>query len=114
AGAAAEAAGHGPGPARAGEGRLVGGGDGAGGAVGDLEPLAVPPGGQVVVELDAEAAAAVAWAVVEADGPVVVERVVRMPDGRRRSAGPGVPVGEGAVPLDELAARGRLGGESGG
>ncbi|MFS8480841.1 MAG: DUF5719 family protein [Acidimicrobiia bacterium] len=112
--AAVEVAVHNPDPARAVEARLVGGGDGAGDALGDLEPLAVPPGGQVVVELDAEAAAAVAWAVVEADGPVVVERVVRMPDGRRRSAGPGVPVGEGAVPLDELAARGPLGGESGG
>lgn len=101
-----------PDPARAVEARLVG--DGAGDVVGDLDPVEVPPGGRATVEVDAEAVPDLAWAVVEADGPVVVERVVRLLDGRRASAGPGVPVGEGAVRLDDLAARGPLGGESGG
>lgn len=75
-----------------------------------LDPVSVPPGGRAVIEVDAERAAAARAALVDAGGPVVVERVVRLTDGRRRSMRPGLPLASTAVVLDDLAADGRLGG----
>jgi hypothetical protein len=73
-------------------------------------PVSVPPGALVAIVLDAEAAAGGRAASVVATGPVVVDRVVRLGDGRRRALGFGIPAAEGAVPLDGLAAAGPLGG----
>jgi len=44
--------------------------------------------------------------VVRADGPVVVERVIRSGDGRRQVVAPGIPSLDGARPLAELVAGG--------
>jgi hypothetical protein len=73
-------------------------------------PVTVPPGALVAIELDAATAAGGRAASVVASGPVVVDRVVRLGDGRRRSSALGIPAAEGAIPLDELAAAGPLGG----
>jgi hypothetical protein len=64
----------------------------------------------VAIEVDADRLAGATTAVVEADGPVVVDRVVRLGDGRRRALGPGVPAAAGASLLDRLAGDGRLAG----
>jgi hypothetical protein len=73
-------------------------------------PVDVPPGARVAIEVDADRLAGATTAVVEADGPVVVDRVVRLADGRRRAIGPGVPAAAGASLLDRLAGDGRLAG----
>jgi hypothetical protein len=73
-------------------------------------PVDVPPGARVAIEVDADRLAGATTAVVEADGPVVVDRVVRLGDGRRRALGPGVPAAAGASLLDRLAGDGRLAG----
>jgi hypothetical protein len=75
---------------------------------GPTRPVRVAPGARVVVELDAEHAAAATAAIVRAEGPVVAERMVRLGDGRRRAYGGGVPAADGAVPLDRLADDGLL------
>jgi hypothetical protein len=75
-----------------------------------LDPVSVPPGGRAVIAVDAERAATARAALVDADGPVVVERVVRLSDGRRRSMRPGLPLASAAVVLDDLADAGRLAG----
>jgi hypothetical protein len=62
-------------------------------------PAVVPPGATVGVALDSDRADQALAGVVSAGGPVVVGYVVRAADGRRTSAGPGVPVATGAVPL---------------
>jgi hypothetical protein len=80
------------------------------GAVGPTAPVSVPPGARVAIELDTEQAADALAAVVDAGGPVVVDRVVRLADGRRRTLGPGVPGAGDAVLLDRLADAGMLGG----
>jgi hypothetical protein len=49
-------------------------------------------------------------AAVDADGPVVVDRVVRWPDGRRLSLAAGIPGARDAVTLDALADGGVLAG----
>ncbi|HEX6569084.1 MAG TPA: DUF5719 family protein, partial [Acidimicrobiales bacterium] len=77
------------------------------GAVGRAPPVRVPPGARVAVEVDADRAAAAVAAVVEADGAVVVERVIRTAEGSRASLGAGVPVAAEAETLDGLAAGGR-------
>lgn len=59
----------------------------------------VGPGERMAIALDEDAGAASGDAVVVADGPVVVERVVRAADGRRVSAHPAIPVGDGAIVL---------------
>jgi hypothetical protein len=64
------------------------------------DPVDVPPGTRVAIRLDDATAAAAGDAVVLADGPVVVERVVRAADGRRVSAQPAIPLASGAVTLD--------------
>jgi hypothetical protein len=64
------------------------------------DPVDVPPGTRVAIPLDDATAAAAGDAVVLADGPVVVERVVRAADGRRVSAQPAIPLASGAVTLD--------------
>jgi hypothetical protein len=73
-------------------------------------PVRVPPGALVAIELDAATAAGGRAASVVATGPVVVDRVVRLGDGRRRALGLGIPAAEGALSLDGLAAAGPLGG----
>jgi hypothetical protein len=73
-------------------------------------PVDVPPGAAVVIELDARQAAGAQAAIVEADGPVVVDRVVRRGDDRRVTLGLGIPAASGAVPLDQLADDGPIGG----
>ena len=73
-------------------------------------PVRVPPGAMVSIELDAATAAEGSAASVVATGPVVVDRVVRLGDGRRQALGFGIPAAEGAVPLDRLADAGPLGG----
>ncbi len=83
-------------------------------AVDPTAPVEVLPGARVAIELDADQAAGAQAAVVTADGPVVVDRVVRLGDGRRRAHGAGVPAAGGAVTLDRLAAAGPLGGLSAG
>jgi hypothetical protein len=72
-------------------------------------PVVVPPGARVAVELDATASAGTVAAVVEADGPVVVERTVLAPDGRRLAMGAGIPLAEGAVVLSSPPSGGLLG-----
>jgi hypothetical protein len=52
-----------------------------------------------VVTLDADTVGASGSAVLEADGPVVAERVVRSEDGRRVSAQPAIPSADGATAL---------------
>jgi hypothetical protein len=91
-------------------GAAIGDDGAAGNEPGDglTAPVSVPPGGRVVIELDAAQAAAADSAIVHADGPVVVDRVLRLGDGRRRSFGGGVPAAAGAIPLDRLADDGRL------
>jgi hypothetical protein len=71
----------------------------AGGTAGAPGRVEVPPGARVVVDLDAEATAGMVAALVEADGPVVVERTVLAADGRRLAMGAGIPLAEGAVVL---------------
>jgi hypothetical protein len=93
----------------------AGGGDPAGTDEGPTDggldgPVTVPPGALVALELDAATAAGGQAASVVASGPVVVDRVVRLGDGRRLSLGLGIPAAEGALPLDGLAAAGPLGG----
>ena len=72
-------------------------------------PVRVGPGEQAVIELDADQASAATAAILEADGPVLVDRVVRLEDGRRRSLGGGIPAAAGALALDRLAADGWFG-----
>jgi hypothetical protein len=74
------------------------------------DQVVVPPGTAMALELDAVQAAEARAATVVADGPVVVERVVRLADGRRRTLRPGIPAADGALPLDDLAADGLVGG----
>jgi hypothetical protein len=69
----------------------------------------VPPGARLAVVLDATASAGTVAAVVEADGPVVVERTVLAPDGRRLAMGAGIPLAEGAVVLSPRPGGGLLG-----
>jgi hypothetical protein len=69
----------------------------------------VPPGARLAVVLDATASAGTVAAVVEADGPVVVERTVLAPDGRRLAVGAGIPLAEGAVVLSPRPGGGLLG-----
>jgi hypothetical protein len=64
------------------------------------DPVDVAPGTRVAIPLDDAVAAAAGDAVVLADGPVVVERVVRAADGRRVSAQAAIPMASGAVTLD--------------
>jgi hypothetical protein len=65
-------------------------------------PFAVPPGTRLAIDLDADRReVAIGAVVVDADGPVVVERVMRRDDGGRVVAGVGVPGSEGAVALDD-------------
>ena len=64
------------------------------------EPVEVAPGQRVAFALDEGAVAEAGDAAVVADGPVVVERVVRTADGRRVSAQPAIPVAAGAVIVD--------------
>jgi hypothetical protein len=71
-------------------------------------PIRVAPGGRAVISLDADQASAATAAILEADGPVVVDRVLRLGDGRRRSLGGGIPAAAGAATLDDLVADGWL------
>jgi hypothetical protein len=64
------------------------------------DPVDVAPGTRVAIPLDDAVTAAAGDAVVLADGPVVVERVVRAADGRRVSAQAAIPMASGAVTLD--------------
>ncbi len=64
------------------------------------EPVDVAPGQRVAFALDEDAVAEAGDGAVVADGPVVVERVVRTADGRRVSAQPAIPVAAGAVIVD--------------
>ncbi len=75
-----------------------------------LAPFTVPPGGSVTIDLDARESAATEAAVIDADRPVVAERVVRLGDGGRLALGPGVPEADEAVTLDRLAEEGLIGG----
>ena len=64
--------------------------------------LSVPGGERRVIPLDGDVLDVLgegAGLSVEADGPVVVERVVRSGDGRRITVGPAVPASGGAVDL---------------
>ena len=63
------------------------------------EPVEVAPGRRVAFALDEDMVAAAGDAVVVADGPVVVERVVRAADGRRVAAQVAIPVADGAMVL---------------
>ncbi len=71
-------------------------------------PVRVGPGQRIVVTLDADQAAAATAAILAADGPVLVDRVVRLEDGRRRSLGGAIPAAAGAVALDGSTADGWL------
>jgi hypothetical protein len=85
------------------------------------EPVVLAPGGRAVLapgtagdrgpntdsddeDQEAEPAPAPVSTVVEADGPVVVERIVRTFDGRRQSLGAGIPDAGDASLLDLLIA----------
>jgi Family of unknown function (DUF5719) len=83
-----------------------------GGDIGAVEPppIVVAPGARVALVLDEVQAAAALAAAVDADGPVVVDRVVRWPDGRRLSLAAGIPGARDAVTLDALADGGVLAG----
>ena len=61
------------------------------------DPVAVAPGTRVAISLDDATAAAAGGAVVLADGPVVVERVVRAADGRRVSVRAAIPLASGSA-----------------
>ncbi|HEX5946199.1 MAG TPA: DUF5719 family protein [Acidimicrobiales bacterium] len=87
--------------------------DEAAGPDGLTAPVRVGPGEQAVIELDADQAAVATAAILEADGPVVVDRVVRLEDGRRRSLGGGIPAAAGALALDRPAADGWFGARGG-
>jgi Family of unknown function (DUF5719) len=76
---------------------------------GDAGAVDVPPGARVTIDLDAEAAAATVAAIVDADGPVVVERTILGADGRRLAMGAGIPLAEGAVALAPQRSGGLLG-----
>ena len=80
----------------------------ASGPDGLTAPIRVAPGGRAVIGVDADQAAAATAAILEADGPVVVDRVLRLGDGRRRSLGGGIPAAAGAATLDDLVADGWL------
>ena len=80
-----------------------------GGTAGDPGRVEVPPGARVAVDLDGEATAGMVAALVEADGPVVVERTVLAADGRRLAMGAGIPLAEGAVVLSPQRGGGLLG-----
>jgi hypothetical protein len=67
------------------------------------DPVDVAPGARVAIPLDVATADAAGAAVVLADGPVVVERVVRAADGRRVSAQAAIPLASEAVPLDSAS-----------
>lgn len=68
-------------------------------------PVRLAPGARAEVGLDGGPSAALG---VVADGPVVVERVVRAADGRRVGTGPAVPLAATAAPLDAVVAGGPL------
>jgi Family of unknown function (DUF5719) len=69
-----------------------------------VEPVDVPPGGRATLEVDPDALADTTGVVVTAAGPVVVERVLPLPDGGGRLAlGAGIPAAATAVSLDALA-----------
>lgn len=68
--------------------------------VGATRDVEVAPGGRVSLGDDS---AGVAW-IVEAEAPVVVERVLVGQGGLRLAIGAGIPSGDGTVPLGELAA----------
>jgi Family of unknown function (DUF5719) len=80
-----------------------------GGTAGDASRVEVPPGARVAVDLDDEATAGMVAALVEAGGPVVVERTVLAADGRRLAMGAGIPLAEGAVVLSPQRGGGLLG-----
>jgi hypothetical protein len=61
------------------------------------DAVTVPPGGRAEIELDAETAGATLAAMLEADGPVIVERVHYSTDGLRFALGPGIPLALDAV-----------------
>jgi hypothetical protein len=65
------------------------------------DPVDVAPGARVAIPLDSDTTDAAGDAVMLADGPVVVERVVRAADGRRVSAQAAIPLASGAVTLDD-------------
>jgi hypothetical protein len=70
----------------------------------DLEPVTVAPGERATLELPAEAlaqAGADATVVIRADGPVTAERIV-IRDDLATTIGPGIPVGDGTVALDDV------------
>jgi hypothetical protein len=68
------------------------------------EPVEVAPGARAVILLDGTGVRAA----IEADGPVVVERLLRPADGRRMSSAPGIPGAGEAVVLDDAVAEGWL------
>jgi hypothetical protein len=69
--------------------------------VDDVPATAVEPGGRVVLAADVDWAS---W-VVEAEAPVVVERVLVGEAGVALGSGVGIPSVDGSVPLDRLAGR---------
>jgi hypothetical protein len=68
------------------------------------EPVDVAPGASAVILVDGTGVGAA----IEADGPVVVERLLRPADGRRMSSAPGIPGAGEAVVLDDAVAEGWL------
>lgn len=74
------------------------------------EPVDVPPGGRATLEVDPETITGATGVVVRAAGPVVVERVLALPDGGRLALGAGIPAAATAVSLDALAEGARLAG----
>ncbi len=68
-----------------------------GGAADAIAAVAVPAGGRAAIEVDGATAAGMEAALVEADGPVVVERIARGAGGQRVAMGPGIPLALDAV-----------------
>jgi hypothetical protein len=68
-----------------------------GGAADPIAAVAVPAGGRAAIEVDGATAAGMKAALVEADGPVVVERVTRGAGGQRLAMGAGIPLALDAV-----------------
>lgn len=75
-------------------------------AAGGEAPAGAVPAGSRVALSPATALGGGSGLVVEADGPVVVERVLREEDGRRVAAAPAVPAHRGTVGLPGLLAPG--------
>jgi hypothetical protein len=71
-------------------------------APGDLQDLEVPADSPRGIELPAEIQGSASALVVEAEGPVVVERLVATADGLPQAVGPGLPGSEGAEPLSRI------------